>query len=87
MHPDFITPHVAELIRNRQPVTPNDDPHLIAYMTKGGTYIVASNGKQTDSRKPRDHAAILPGDLGKGRVIPLYIATHPDLIAELERLV
>lgn len=87
MHLDFITPVVAERIRKRQPVTKSHDPHLIAYRSKGGTYIIGSNGAQGDSGKPRDLAAILPGNLGQGRVIQLYISAHPDLIRELERLI
>lgn len=60
------------------------DAFLTIYVTKGGTLIIASRGSVTDSGKPRDLAAILPADLGAGRVLPLWLAVNPELITGLE---
>lgn len=76
-----FTPEQVEAIRERRGFV---TPHLIATTTKGGTYIIASSGKWNDEGLPRDLVAILPGDLGQGRVLALYIAVNPALIAELE---
>jgi hypothetical protein len=37
-----IPVEVAERIAKRKPVTAKHSPHLIAYRSKGGTYLVAS---------------------------------------------
>lgn len=59
------------------------DIWTIVYRTKGGTVIVASSGTGNDNGQPRDLMAVLPMDLGQGRVIPLYIGTNPDVVREL----
>ena len=77
----IFTDKQLEAIRERRGFV---TPHLIATVTKGGTYIIASSGRWNDNGRPRDLVAILPGDLGQGRVLALYIAVNPALIAELE---
>lgn len=56
----------------------------IGYRTTGGSYIIASDGRQTDSGQARDLLAILPFDLGKGRVVMLYAGANPEFAAYLE---
>ena len=80
----FFSPEQAEAIRERRGFATD---HFIAATTNGGTYILASSGKWNDSNLPRDLLAILPGDLGQGRVLALYIAVNPDLIAEVEAII
>lgn len=58
-------------------------PWNYAYISKGGTYIIATAGTWTDSGRPRDAVAILPGALEGSRVLPLYIGVSPDLIEAL----
>jgi hypothetical protein len=72
---------VVEHVRARRPFK---TPSLIGYLTKGGTYILASSGLYTDSGKPNDLMAVLPAELDHGRVLPLYIATNPEVVAYLE---
>lgn len=79
----IFTPEQATAIRERRGFATD---HVIATTTKGGTYVIASSGKWNDSGLPRDLLAILPGDLGQGRVLALYIAVSPDLIAEVEAI-
>lgn len=76
----IFTTEQLEAIRERRGFT---TPHLIATRTKGGTYVIASSGKWNDDGKPRDLLAVLPGDLGQGVVIQLYVAASPDLVAEV----
>lgn len=60
------------------------DPFTYTYRARGGTYIIASQGTITDSGRPRDLIAILPGSLDLGtRVLPLYVAVDPDLVDAL----
>ena len=54
-----------------------------AYITEGGTYMLATPPEWTDSRKPRDLIAITPGPLGGTRVHPLWVAVDPDFIQAL----
>lgn len=79
----MIDPEMAAAIRDRRA---HSNDHLIAAHTKGGTYVIASSGKWNDNGKPRDLIAILPGDLGQGQVIALYVAVNPELVAEVEAL-
>lgn len=77
----MLTPELGAAIRERRGFKTD---HLIATYTKGGTYVIASAGKWNDNGKPRDLVAILPGNLGQGRVLALYIAVNPALVAEIE---
>lgn len=58
-----------------------------AYVTAGGTYIIASQGKWNDSGKPRDLVAVLPSSskaLGLGCcVVQLNPAVNTDFIDAL----
>lgn len=60
------------------------DTWLSLYVTDGGTLIIASNPATTDSGRPHDLAAVLPGSLGGGRVVPLRISVAPEFIKGLE---
>lgn len=50
------------------------DPFLVAYRTRGG-YIIATNGRQTDSGKLHDLLYIHPG----GGIVVLSPLVNPDL--------
>lgn len=76
-----LTDDECEAIRMRRPF---NGPYVSGYFTKGGSFVLANRGMWNDNGKPRDLALILPADLGKGQVIPLYVAVNPDFIAELE---
>lgn len=78
---DTLSPEFIEAIRERRAIK-ND--HFIAAHTKGGTYVIASSGRWNDNGRPRDLVAILPGDLGQGQVLKLYVAVNPAFVAELE---
>lgn len=55
-----------------------------AYITDGGTWVLASRPETTDSGYPRDLIAVLPAPLDLGtRVLPLWIAVNPDLVNTL----
>lgn len=54
-----------------------------AYVTDGGTWMLATRGEATDSGCPRDLLAVTPGPIGGTRVHPLYIAVDPDLVDAL----
>jgi hypothetical protein len=79
----IFTPDQLEAIRERRGFT---TPHLVATHTKGGTYVIASSGRWNDDGKPRDLLAVLPGDLGQGVVIQLYVGASPDLMAEVAEI-
>ena len=81
MSTSTLSPEFIEAIRERRAIK-ND--HLIAAHTKGGTYVIASSGRWNDNGRPRDLVAILPGDLGQGQVLKLYVAVSPAFVAELE---
>lgn len=71
---------VAKRIRAGKPVTLNHDPYLIAYWTRGGTYVIGTNGNQTDSGRPHDLMAI-----GfSGEVIVLRPTANPDLVDDVK---
>lgn len=59
------------------------DYATISYVTRGGTYVIASAPNWNDSGEARDLVAILPMALEGTRVIPLYVAVNPDLIDAL----
>lgn len=78
-----FTEHERAAIRERRGFV---GTHVMGTTTRGGTYIIASLAKWNDSGHPRDLLAVLPGDLGHGRVLPLYIAVGPDLVTEVEEI-
>lgn len=57
-------------------------PWIIAYTTKGGTYMIASNGKWNDSGKPRDLMAVR----ADGTALVLRPTVDPDFVNELRAL-
>ena len=54
-----------------------------AYVTEGGTYMLATPPEWTDSGRPRDLIAITPGPIDGTRVHPVWMAVDPDLIQAL----
>lgn len=81
MSQTILSLEFVEAIRERRAFK---DPNLIAAYTKGGTYVLASSGRWNDSGRPRDLLAILPGNLGQGQVLKLYVGVSPDLVDEVE---
>lgn len=77
-----ITPIQVQAIRERRIF---DEGWLCGYVTPGGTYMVATPGCYTDDGRKRDLCAILPSDIGNGRVVPVWIAVNPDVVEFLER--
>jgi len=68
-------------ISNRTPFKVEElGPWIFGYKTRGGGYIVANDGKQSDSRKPSDLIYIHPG----GGIVPLSPFLNPDLVNEVE---
>lgn len=56
----------------------------IAYVTRGGTYVIASAPNWSDSGEARDLVAILPLALENWtHVLPLCPTVNPDLIKAL----
>lgn len=80
----LLPDELAEAIRARRPIKTE---WTDCYRTRGGTYVIASNGRQSDSGKPRDLLAILPSDVGQGAVLKLWMAVNPDFVAAVEHLV
>lgn len=78
-----ITHVTLERIAQRKPVTEKHDPWILGYRTKGGSYIVASNGRQTDSGKPHDLMLIRLD----GSVVVLRPNVNPAAVADVRRYV
>lgn len=55
----------------------------ISYVTRGGTYVIASAPNWSDSGEARDLVAVLPMALEGTRVLPLWPTVNPDLIEAL----
>lgn len=71
----------AAAIKARKPLQINGvQPWLCSYRTKGGGYIIANDGLQSDSGKPRDMVYVWPG----GGVVTLSPMVSPEFIAEVE---
>lgn len=79
----LLPAEIVENVRARR-VFKKATAGLIGYVTTGGTYILATAAHWSDDNRARDLIAVLPGDLGNGRVVPLYIGTNPDVVAYLE---
>lgn len=54
------------------------------YVTKGGTYIIATSPAYTDDNRLHDLVVILPDPLNGTRVVPLRPTVNPDLIEALK---
>lgn len=79
-------PMLSELVRgaitNRKPFSGDDDPWLIGYRTKGGTYMLATTGRQDDDARSHDLIAIT----GMTAVIAVRGTVNPELVAEVALL-
>ncbi len=76
-------PSTAEVVDLAHAGTPFEGGWWIGYLTRGGTYIVASKGLQFDDGLDRDSIAITRW----GQVVPLSIATPPDFVEEFQKAV
>ena len=80
---EHITDAMAGAILQREPFgAAAGHPWVMGYPTKGGTYMIATAGRATDSGRPRDLVAIDPA----GNVHQVWVAVNPDFIAELKEL-
>lgn len=79
---DMVSDVVKVYITNRQKFGQEIDPHLIGYTTKGGTYMLATNGKQSENGKPNDLLAIT----GHTGVHIIRATIHPQLVGEVREL-
>lgn len=61
------------------------NPATLAYLTDGGTYVIATDPSWTDNGMPRDLVAVLPMKLETSRVVPLFPTVNPDLVAALRK--
>jgi len=72
--------HLITAIINRKP---HNGDQLVSYITKGGTYVIASAGRWNDNGLPRDLAAI-----GRfGDVVALTPTAAPEFLAALRHVV
>lgn len=78
----FINDSIVTAVRYRRPFK---TAHLYGRPTAGGTYLLGVPAPWNDDDKPRDLLAILPADLGNGRVVVLRPTANPDVVAYLER--
>ncbi len=76
-----LDPILLDGIRQRRPFK---SAHQIGYVTRGGTYIIATRAKWNDDDRPHDVVAILPADWGAGRVYVLRPTVNPDWARALE---
>jgi hypothetical protein len=87
----MISEEAAARIVAGKPFGEKHDRWSIGYRTKGGTYVIASNGRQSDAQRPRDLVVILPGVWGpdghESRVLPLTPLVNPDFVALIRELV
>lgn len=83
MATELLTPKAVKRIMKGKPYDERHDPWTIGYWTRGGTYIIASNGKQTDNQEPHDLLAI---DF-HGHVKLLRANVNFDLIEFVTKLV
>lgn len=59
------------------------DVWTIAYVTDGGTYVLAASGRGTDSGRPHDLIAILPVPIDGTRVVVLRVTANPEWVGAL----
>lgn len=72
---------IADAIAERRAVTP-DVGQLRTYITKGGTYIIASRAHWNDDNRPHDLAAITRF----GQVVQLKLTAAPDFLEAVAAL-
>lgn len=54
-----------------------------AYVTDGGTYVIASTTMINDNERPHDLVAVLPLPIEDTRVVALRPTVNPDLVDAL----
>lgn len=74
-----ISVEVAERIAKRKKVTAKHSPHLEAYRSRGGSYLIASPARWNDKLKPVDLLLILPDDT----VAVLRPTVNPALVEDV----
>lgn len=86
-----LTEEASARIASGTPYGSKHDPFTLGYRTKGGSFIIASNGRQNDVQKPRDLLLILPAPLVRDpeptRVVVLTPLVNPDFVATVRALV
>lgn len=74
---------IAQRIRDRKPF--KDEHDTQGYLTRGGTYVIATQGKASDSGKPRDLLAVVPDERFRQQVVVLWPAVRPDFVTQVEK--
>lgn len=75
-HPQFT--HIVDAAQSR--TTGQIDPFTVAYITHGGTWVVASDGRGNDDGADHDLLAVIPASVEGTRVLPLRVTVNPDLV-------
>jgi hypothetical protein len=76
-----ISVEVAERIAKRKKITEKHSPHLEAYHSRGGSYLIASPARWNDKLKPVDLLLVLPDDT----VIVLRPTVNPKLVEDVRQ--
>lgn len=79
----LLSEKAIKRIKQGKSYSEKHDPWSIGYWSRGETYIIASNGKQTDSMTPNDLVAIT----FNGTVVQLRPTTNPELIELVTKIV
>lgn len=80
---ELLTPEARAAIAARKPYSAPTDPFTVGYRTRGGSYVVASNGRQNDRPGIVDLLVVAVD----GRVSPLRPTVNPDLVTLVESIV
>lgn len=80
-----IPEHIQQKIAARKPF--KDEHDVQGYRTRGGTYIIATQGLASDTSKPRDLLAIVLDSTFQLFVVVLWPATAPEFVRAIERIV
>jgi hypothetical protein len=78
-HHDYL----VDAVRSR--TTGRLDAGTHAYVTDGGTYVLASDAHLNDDHRPQDLVAVLPVPVEGTRVLILRAAVHPELVIALRQ--
>lgn len=78
-HDDFSLVTGAAIER----VTGEIDAFTTAYISGGGTWILATTPLSNDDGNAHDLLAVLPAPIEETRVVPLRITVNPDLVNAL----
>lgn len=73
--------HIINAVEAR--ATGTLDYTTIAYVSDGGTYIIASSARMNDDFRPHDLLAVLPTPVEGYRVLVLRPTVNSDLVAAL----